>query len=242
MRRIFSILIALVLALIMVSPAFADAEKSVVETRLVIDDEADLFTKEEEAVLSATMNPLCEYGYTILETVDSNDLSTEKLARQKLEDYGSDGMVFLIDLDNREIYIHTTYRALTAGKCYSITDNVYSYASSGDYFNCADEGLKQCAMVMNGQRISEPMKYIDNALFAIIIAIVICFIWMLRSARKEKLSAQEIAMRAKSTVVATTPAVAVVGHRRVRHESGIASSGGLGGGGTGGGHGGGHSF
>lgn len=82
----------------------------------------------------------------------------------------------MIDMDNRNIWIHSNgaiYRTITKSYADTITDNVYTYASAQDYYGCASEAYTQMATLLAGRRIAQPMKYISNALLALIIALLI---------------------------------------------------------------------
>ncbi len=52
---------------------------------------------------------------------------------------------------------------------------MYRYASGGDYFSCADEAFQQIFALLQGNRIAQPMKYISNALLAVILALLLNF-------------------------------------------------------------------
>ena len=82
------------------------------------------------------------------------------------------------------------------------------------------------------------MKYIDNAILAVIIAMIINFIWLASTSRKRRASSYEVAGSARSEIDLRDAALIKTGTRIIHHDSG-GSGGGVGGGG---GHGGGHSF
>ena len=242
MRKLVSIAAVLMLMIVMAVPALADTDKTmktVSGNDLVIIDEADLLNNSEEKNLQEQMSGLCSYGDTIFRTMSENDMSAEWAADVTLKKYGNDGLVFLIDMENREIYMFTTYDNLTAGHCRSITDNVYSFASDGDYYRCANTAFEQAETVLEGQRIAQPMKYIDNAILAVIIAMIINFIWLASTSRKRRASSYEVAGSARSEIDLRDAALIKTGTRIIHHDSGGS---GVGGGGGGGGHGGGHSF
>lgn len=243
MRKFVSMAAVLLIMIAMAVPSFADTDKivkTVSGNDLVILDEADLLNDSEEKNLQEQMSGLCSYGDTIFRTMSENVMSAEGAADVTLKKYGNDGLVFLIDMENREIYMFTTYDNLTAGHCRSITDNVYSLASDGDYYRCASTAFEQAETVLEGQRIAQPMKYIDNAILAVIIAMIINFIWLASTSRKRRASSYEVAGSARSEIDLSNASLIQTGSRIIHHDSG--GSGGGGGGGGGGGHGGGHSF
>lgn len=156
------------------------------EYRVLIEDGAELLTEEERLELALEMQGITAYGSAAFVTVENNDFSTEGFARDYYMDrFGTDsGTVFVIDMDNRNIWIHSdgaVYRVVTTAYANTVTDNVYRYASRGDYYECAKEAFGEIQALLDGQRIAQPMKYISNALLAMILALlanfglVICF-------------------------------------------------------------------
>lgn len=156
------------------------------EYRVLIEDGAELLTEEERLELALEMQGITAYGSAAFVTVENNDFSTESFARDYYMDrFGTDsGTVFVIDMDNRNIWIHSdgaVYRVVTTAYANTVTDNVYRYASRGDYYECAKEAFGEIQALLDGQRIAQPMKYISNALLAMILALlanfglVICF-------------------------------------------------------------------
>ena len=91
-------------------------------------------------------------------------------------------------MDRRWLQIHTdgsVNKIVTPNYCQSITDNVYKMATIGDYYSCVSEAFKQMTTLLEGGKISQPMKHASNALFAIIIAMIICYIYMKSNGKTE---------------------------------------------------------
>ena len=53
---------------------------------------------------------------------------------------------------------------------------MYTYASDADYYICAMKVYEQEYTLLQGRKIAQPMKYISNALLAVVIAVVINYI------------------------------------------------------------------
>ena len=127
-------------------------------------------------------------GVAFVSTIDTGGLATKEYARQKCyEFFGSDsGSVFLIDMQNRIIYIFSNgkiYETVTNEKATIITDNIYKHAKNGDYYKCAVSAFEQELTLLGGGRIARPMKYISNALIAIVAGLLINY-FIVRAARK----------------------------------------------------------
>ena len=98
--------------------------------RICIEDRAELLTGEQRKELSQAMQRITAYGNAAFLTTDRNAASTESLARSYyMERFGTDsGTVFVIDMDNRNIWIHSdgaVYKVITSAYADTVTDNVY---------------------------------------------------------------------------------------------------------------------
>ena len=215
---------------------------------MVIEDEADLLSDSEEDALFEKMEELSEYGNVALFTVDYNPCyDTEAYCNELYDDYfgRENGTLFMIDMDNRYIYLLNdgyNKRVITNSYSLTITDNVYEYASDEEYFTCAYEAFDQAATLLRGGRISQPMKYICNALLSLIIGFTITYV-IVRTIHKNKAAHQEVVL--DSIFAKTTfhnPQAIFINQTRQYSPRSSSSSGGGGGGGGGGRSGGGHSF
>lgn len=148
--------------------------------QVLVEDEASLLTSGQCLDLSQVMEGITAYGNAAFVTVGRNLHSTEEFARTYYMDhFGTDsGTVFVIDMENRQIWIHSdgaVYQVITKANAETITDNVYRYASAGDYYKCAREAFKEMQALLEGKNIARPMKYISNALLALILALLANF-------------------------------------------------------------------
>ncbi len=219
------------------------------EYAVIIEDDADLLSPEEEAGLESIMYGITAYGNVAFKSIDENDSSTESFIKNYYASrFGSDsGTVFLIDMDNRNIWIHSNgaiYKVITGSYADTITDNVYTYASDADYYGCASKAFEQILTLLEGQKIAQPMKYISNAFLAFILGLLITYfiIKIMSSAgkpnEKELLGATRNGFQFENLTVKHS-------HTTRRYDPPSSGGGGGGGGrsgGGGGGGGGGHSF
>lgn len=222
---------------------------------VVMEDEADLLTGRERDELAAVMQDITAYGNAVFKTIEENGSSTESFAKNYYKSrFGAEsGTVFLIDMDNRNIWIFSDgaiYKTVTTAYANTVTDNVYRYASRGDYYTCAAEAFGQIYALLEGNRIAQPMKYISNALLAVILALLINFGLVSYFARLKSPGEDEILKNIEKRFSYTKP-VATYTHTSkiydpVSTDSGSGGSSGGGGGSSGGsgssGGGGGHSF
>ena len=225
------------------------------EYRIYIEDRAELLTEDQRRELFQAMQRITAYGNAAFLTTDRNAASTESLARSYyMERFGTDsGTVFVIDMDNRNIWIHSdgaVYKVITSAYADTVTDNVYRYASDGDYYGCAREAFAEIYALLEGQRIAQPMKYISNALLAMILALLANFGLVICLTRLRRPGEDALLANISRRFRFTKPD-AVYTHQTKTYDpvssggsggSGGSSGGGSGGGGGSSGGGGGHSF
>ncbi len=208
-------------------------------------DAEDLLTEQEEEQLVSVMEPITAYGNVAFESRQVKGQSSYSYVEDHYTGYfGESGTLFLIDMGNRRIQLYSSgkiEKRITPSYADSITDNVYQYATDGDYYTCAQKVFTQEYTLLRGGRIAQPMKYISCALLALILALLINYFVVRRKSKNTK-TPQEKIMEAVATAALVGSAASVVTSRE-RHTS--SDSGGFGGGGGGGGggfSGGGHSF
>ena len=223
--------------------------------QLIIDDEQDLLSENEENLLRNKMSEILEYGNVAFVTVAQYD-DTGSYAKQLYRQlFGTDsGFLFLIDMGRRNIWIHSNgaiYRVIDKSYANTITDNIYRYASKEEYYNCAYNAYDQALTLLKGGMISQPMKYISNALIALVSALLLNFMVLVIQKGYLHPKVKEYTAKALTTAVGVKVLEkTLLKRKKSKHiESSGGSSGGHsysgGGGGSsggGGGGGGGHSF
>ena len=125
---------------------------------VLVEDDAQLLDEEEERKLALQMRDITDYGNVIFKSSDSAVYDTEAYAEEYYwEKLGTDsGILLLIDMDNRMIWIHSdgaVYRVITKSYANTITDNIYRYASGGDYYECAAQAYGQALTLLEGNKI-----------------------------------------------------------------------------------------
>ncbi|MBR1692500.1 MAG: TPM domain-containing protein [Lachnospiraceae bacterium] len=158
---------------------------------VVIEDDAGLLGESEKNSLLEDMKAITTYGHVAFKSIDENQTTTASYARDYFDRrFGNtSGIVFLIDMDNREIYIFSDgviYKTITSSVADIITDNVYSYASRGRYDTCASQAFAQIRAKLAGQRIAQPMKYISNAFLALLLALLVNYFFVKAFSRAKK--------------------------------------------------------
>lgn len=214
--------------------------------KVFILDGEDLLTEEQESSLAENMIPITQYGNCAFDTEYVTGMSSYDYAVRNYTDYFKEsGTLFLIDMGNREIKLYNSRdieKAVNPSYANSITDNVYTYATKGDFYTCATKVFEQEYTLLQGGRIAQPMKYISCALLALILALLVNY-FIVRFKSKNTKTPQQLIMAAvaATALVGSTAAVVTSRTRKSRGSSG-GGGGSFGGGGGGGFSGGGHSF
>lgn len=226
--------------------ATAITNQYVVNTSLKIYDYANLYTDDEEKELYNTITKIIDKYDTdvAIATIISNPKST---TRQFAEDFyddnnfgkGSDkeGLILVIDMENREYYIVTTGETMKIINDYrieSILDIMESNMKAGNYYEAASSFLKETKNYYSYHKYGHPLVWIGALVAAIIFAIIRLNI------EKKKLKLINDSLEASNYLIDQTIEQQnddlVNTHTRVYYRS---SSSGGGSGGGGGSHGGG---
>lgn len=247
-KYLLTLFAVLLLCLIPSRSCYAQNSTASSNYSVIIEDNADLLTEEEEKSLEEAMKKCAAFGNVMFLSVDSNPYySTDSLSAAAYEStFGySNGVIFTIDMDKRYLWIcgfGNTQNIITSSYCDTITDNVYRYASDERYYDCTEKAFSQIYMLLNGKNIPQPMKYICNFLLSLILALIINYIFVIRSSKKR--TASVLALKQNMIYhCSLSNQQAVFSHETKVYNPSTSSSGGGGGGGGGGGHsGGGHSF
>lgn len=216
--------------------------------RAVIEEDAGLLSQEQCQALADSLTEMTAYGNVAFKTIGENDGNTEDYAESYYRSqFGTDsGTLFLIDMGNRNLYIFSdgaVYQTITKAYANTITDNVYRYASQGNYYQCASEAFGQMLALLQGQKIAQPMKYICNGLLALILALLLHFCLVSSFARLKEPGKKDILRNAQKQFSYTKPTAVFTHKTRTYHPIDTdSSSGSSGGGSSSSGGGGGHSF
>ena len=262
-KKIVSLLFVLLLVTAVIRPQSLNAatitdveENSKTGYGAMVYDGAELFRDSEIDALLDEAYKLTEYADVFVVTVAKGE-NTHGSTESATKKYGDDlylkysnqdsCIMFIIDMHTRYIYVYRYGKAektLTSGKCDSITDNLYDYASDKEYYLCASKALDQIEKVLTGQRIAQPMKVASNLFIAFVVGFVIMYLIALGKSKVRKTSDSEMLKYAVIRFAANNPKDIVTGTTKTYcpRSSGGGRSGGGGGGGFHGGGGGGHRF
>lgn len=146
--------------------------------QVMVIDEAELLTEEQQEQIVNSMKPITQYGHIILWTTREhafNEIEQARIKRYSLYSYDN-ASIFAINMSNRKITIQsygTLYQYITNSKARSITDNVKNYATRGDYYGCSASAFVQMYAVANGEKIAEPMKFISYVVISLMAGLII---------------------------------------------------------------------
>ena len=144
-----------------------------------IDDRLELMTEEERESLKKQLSEITVYGNMVfLDTGYHNYSNTQKYAEVCYRDLcGMEpGVVFLIDMYNREIWLAATgspKNKLTSAICYEITDKTYLYATKRDYYACAGATFTEVQHILEGGYPLPIMRILISLFLSLIAALII---------------------------------------------------------------------
>ena len=212
-----------------------------------VDDEAGLFGKGEEAALEDVLQPIADkYGNAGIVTIDEDYYNdTEDYADAYIDMmFGDDNsVVFFIDMDTRTLTLWSDgdLQKTLQGAGTTITDNVYRYASDGDYYTTAEKAMEQVYTKLEGGRIATPMKILSNISISIVLALLLSYIIAFSVSASFKASAAELLSGIENRYEFTDKNI-IFTHKTREYSPRSSGSGRSGGGGGHSGGGGSHGF
>lgn len=226
------------------NPVYAENENP--KYKVMVIDKADLLTDYGEKELAKEMQELVDYGNVVFFTTKlKKGANYEKHCEEtyyKL--FGNEpGVIFQIDMGNRKLTLSasTQMEQLIGSERSSIVDNIYQLASKRKYYECASECFKQIKIVINDGEIAHDMKYIDNAIIAVVLGLMVNFFLIFATSRTSNRK-EKRKLLGDMALDTTLAGVAInLGKRSRRYEPRKSSRSGGGGGFSGGGGGGGFS-
>lgn len=233
LRKIAKVLFAVLILFFILLPQVKGADIN--DYSVIIEDDADLLTDEEEQNLKSRMTVLTEFGNVLFKTTNYNSgyASLKYIQNYYYNTFGNKkGLAFYIDLNKRQICACASGgldKLITNSKCDTIMDNVYSYARKGNYYQCAIETFSQMNNVLNGKKIAESMKYICNAILSIMISLFVSYGFIMFFSKKRKVSQKEMI---EECIISLEHSEIEVNKTGTRREYSPMSSGSSGGGGS----------
>ena len=213
---------------------------------IIIEDNAKLLRRDEMETIIESMRAIREHGGVAFVTSDKVTSSTNRYAEEKYREFfgAESGVIFVIDMKNREIYIFSDgemYKSITETRAYDITDNVYQYATNEEYGICAIKAFEQMKTVLDNEFLFVPMRLITGILLGMNIALIMG-ITIVCKQRQQKFTLTDISLNTEH--FDTKNKVVLTNVYKTSNSSGSSSGGGGGGSGGGGssGGGGGHGF
>ena len=209
---------------------------------VVVLDDYDLLSDEEEGLLVEDMAPITAYGNVAFWSTNvraSNEIEQARQKRYSLFEYSS-ATIFVVNIGIRKLTIQSyggLYESVTDSRARSITDNVSSLATKARYYEAARECYSQIYDVSQGFDISEPMKLTGYAVLSVILGFTIALI-VAFSTRHNPLRAEseEIKGLSGSGMLSSKGKRELISVKKI--ETSSSGGGGGGGGGCGGGGGG----
>lgn len=224
------------------------ADKSAIMSTPSVDasekvyDFADLFTdSEEEKLYNEAKTFIDKYNMDFaIVTISKNNKSSEVSYSDDFYDYNdfdSNGLLFLIDMDNRQIYMSTSGTAIkmyTDNRIDYLMDQVYKYMTDKEYYEGTSKYISFLSSLAAKGYPSSSESFVSNGqilLYSLIASFVITLIVMIVLVKKNKLVRK--ANEAKAYLIDDSVKVDVVEERlisthttrtKIEHDSGGGSS------------------
>lgn len=141
--------IPVMLPLLLLVLLWASSGEAKAESRQVYDN-ASLFSEEEIMLLTDAADKLEEqtnWDVMVITVDDPSVFSAQDYAEEKFDELTSkdDGIVYLLDMNSREMYIATAgeaYMYMADERLNEVLDDAFPYASDGDYAQAMNAMIK----------------------------------------------------------------------------------------------------
>lgn len=163
-----------------------------------IEDYSDYLSDDEERKLAEEMKPITHYGNVMFFSY-GDEQSRASISRTTeifyLLHVGANKSGVVFSVNPTDIYVYSEgamYDIVTKSYAYTITDNIYKEAKDDNMYNCSVHCYSIIKDVIEGRKISQPMKYICNTLLALMCALLVCFVYIHKKSTIQFTSNNEI--------------------------------------------------
>ena len=204
---------------------------------LIINDEAQLINKEFFPEIIEAMERITEYGNVMLLTTydvpyEEYESYADKMYDETFGDL-SNGVLLLIDMNNRMAWIHSDgdiLKVITSSKAEIITDNIYKSLKIKEYAGGSVKAFEQIYDYLNNKKVFSSMTLITNLLLSISISFLGVYIYIYKAAHIKNVEGKKYTEKLDIKYKITRVAGEHIGVRRVYSPQ--SSGGGYSGGGS----------
>lgn len=237
-KRLLAIVALFIFVLLTIMPTVSAQEQETYgNSTIYVHDLGQLLTAVEEELLVSHFGPLFEdksYNVLFLTTNDAEGKSTMVWSDDYMDalfPYYEHNIAFVIDMDNREVYINTMGNAtlcLTDKMVNNAIDAGYDYVVDEDYYNCLKAMANYCEPKLNDN--PGEGAYDDDTLAAIesgaisglipggVVTGILCFILVMNHNKANKAQSATTYMNKDNYSIKDKNEVFVRTYERVHHD------------------------
>ena len=150
---------------------------------ILIMDEANLLTAEEEQRLAKDMLPLSAYCSVAFWTTNERTSDVGAQALQFCNKYIRDdqnypALLFMINMGNRKIWMFSRgsmRKHIGDVEVNTIPDKVAVYATNKQYYQCASEAFAACMQFIDGKKVLSPFRIACLVLLAVAAGLIAAY-------------------------------------------------------------------
>lgn len=184
MKRLMAMVL---LAMLLVAWAAVPAMAQEPAYPILLEDEAELLTPEEEASLQEAMGPIAQHGAVAFWTTTQPgnvDAKAEEYFNTHIGTKRTDsGVVFMIDMSERQIYIFSRgeiEKHVSRSDAYAITADISHYATKGAYADCAQEAFSRMGSRLEGKQLHSTMRLVCSMVAGIAAGLMLAYVIVCR--------------------------------------------------------------
>ena len=244
MKRLVFFLISVFFLLFSASvQAKIEADGLVSPYKVIIDDEIDLLTDDEEALLIDDMMPITKYGTAVFRTFSERGLSSEHdmaleyLTANVAAERSFPCVSFHINMATRQLWILSRgnlEKKINTQSGYTISGNVSWKATSQKYYACASMAFSQILSVIEENRVISVMSIFCSILLAAALSLIAA-LRIVYGKWKPGVPEMVLPLVGSAVSVKVLSEELTYSHSEKKYQGDYSSDGGYGGGGGGGG-------
>lgn len=186
-----------------------------------IHDAAGVLNDSQREILVRKMSVVTGYGSAALVTTEGEGAALQEHAADFYENSFSDksGIIVCVDVQTKEVWLWSRggiHRLVQGRYAQRVAEDASARAAEDNAYECAYEAFDKIEKLLEGAGENRPVKYISNALLALMLAFFLNYLLVDRMSRRQEANEAEVLDMVDKTFYCMPPKIEKVSERLVR--------------------------
>ncbi len=186
-----------------------------------IHDAAGVLNDSQREILVRKMAVVTAYGSAVLVTTQGEGAALEEHAADFYERSFSDksGIIVCVDVQTKRVWLWSRggiHRLVQGRYARRVAEDASEQAAEDNAYECAYEAFDKIEKLLEGAGENRPVKYISNALLALMLAFFVNYLLVDRMSRRQEANEAEVLDMVDKTFYSMAPQIEKVSERVVR--------------------------